>query len=161
MPYAIRPKDGYLDKSHKVALTISGVRDVVIELEVNAPSQSNASIAVACHVTRDTGEGVPLTLANVDRICRQITRQGQQAAAVVNAMQAEGNRLQAWIDAPIVKPVLERNRARARVMELGILINEQSALVQSFRGELEMAERVKALTTHLHDDCLIELAVAE
>lgn len=161
MPYMIQPKDGYLDKTSEVAITIGGIRDVVIQVSLNAAPQRTASIMLECHVINDAGDDVPLMLSNLDRVCRRITKLGQQAASSLADMQAEKSRLQAWIAAPVLKPLGERGQARARVMGLDIAISEQSDLVESLRAELHVAEEVEDQAIHLHNDCAIEIALDE
>lgn len=161
LPYMIQPKDGNLDRTSEVAITIGGIRDLVIQVSLNAAPQGTASIILECHVINDAGDDVPLTLSNLDRVCRRITKQGQQAASALADMQAEKSRLQAWIAAPVLKSLAERGQARARVLGLDIAISEQSDLVESLRAELRVAEEVEEQAIHLHNDCAIEIAIDE
>jgi hypothetical protein len=156
-PYLMKPKNGFLDKTNDVAITLNGARDVVMVVSLVVMPGGNASITLESHAITESGEEIPFTLPNLDRVCRSITKQGQDAALVISDMESERSRLQAWINAPVLKPLAERGRARARVTGLGIEITEQSQEVQALRGDLKVAESLRSLAEQLHNECAIEI----
>ncbi len=160
-PYTIKPKDGTLDAANRVTIVVHGVRDANIRMELIKSPQGTTSILFEFVITNDVGEEVAFTLPYLERVRRQITREGQQASSLLGTMTAEKTRLQAWIDAPVAKPLAERGQARARVAELGIAIPEQSSFVDALSENLVVADRLFDLATHLHDDCAIEIEVVE
>ena len=63
--------------------------------------------------------------------------------------------------APVLKPLAQRGQAKARVLDLGIDINEQQALISSLEADLAVAKQLRELAYHLHDDCQLEILLLQ
>jgi hypothetical protein len=161
VPFEIKPEDGTLDDDANVRLLVNGVREVLIDVEITANSQGTRSIVLECHVVSDEGKDVPFTLPNLQNITRRIIRQGNEAASQLSDMDAEKAQLEAWLNAGGTKPLADVGVARRRIRELEGLISGQSESVQLLKADLEVAETLLGLATHLHEDCALEIGVVE
>jgi hypothetical protein len=100
-------------------------------------------------------------LPNLQNITRRIIRQGNEAASQLDEMAAEKAQLEAWLNSGGTKPLADVGVARRRIRELEGLLSGQSQSVQLLKADLEVAETLLALATHLHEDCALEIGVVE
>lgn len=157
----INPPDGMLRRGEKVTLTVSGTRDVILEIEIDPNVKKQTLVECVMFIAKGDGSLLPLTLANVGRERRRLDKVAEQETAALNQMVEEKDRLTAWLDSPRMKPLAEVGPAKSQVRALTRQIPSQTSVVQSLQADLDVADRVQLLTEHLHDDCAIEIEVVE
>jgi hypothetical protein len=161
VPYVIRPVNGALDDDTNLRILLNGVREVLIDISVDTKSQGARSIIVECHVISDEGKDIPFTLSNLQSITRRVLRQCEQAESYANDLVAEKAQLEAFLNSRGPKPLADVGAARRRIGELEPMIAEQSEAIRILSADLDVAETLLALATHLHDDCALEISVME
>lgn len=160
-PYKIDPIGGNLGRDGKVKIIVSGARVAIWEVSINSRVDDQTLLEVEGFVVTDDKQQLPLTLANVGRRRRLLSKEFEQAASLLEASKAEQNRLSSWLGGPGMKPLADVGIARAQVRELERIIPEQSNIVQSLTADLQVAEQVQAFAKQLDEDCIIEISVAE
>jgi hypothetical protein len=160
-PYKIDPIGGKLSRGDKVTIAVSGARVAIWEISINSRIEDQTLLEVAGFIVTDDERRLPLTLANVGRVCRQLTKQSQQAKTMLESLQVEQARLSTWLDGPGMKPLAEVGPARARLRELTRVIPEQSGVFQALDADLRVAEQVQAFAQHLDEKCVIEISAGE
>lgn len=160
-PYKIDPIGGNLRREGKVQIIVSGARVAIWEVSINSRGDDQTLLEVEGFIVTDDEKRLPLTLANVGRRRRLLSKQFEQAASMLEASQAEQSRLSSWLAGPSMKPLADVGIARARVRELERMVPEQSNVVQSLNADLQVAEQVQAFAKQLDEECVIEISVAE
>jgi hypothetical protein len=160
-PSSITPAGGVLDKNTKVTIAVKGPREVYCELSLREQDSENKSILVRYYVYNDEGNELPFTLATMERVCRDISKEGRSAVAAFNSMDSELGRLQRWIASPITKPLADVGVAKARVLELNAMASDQSGLIETLEADLEVAESMSDFAKHLNDDCAISVKLTQ
>lgn len=160
-PYKIDPIGGNLRREGKVQIIVSGARVAIWEVSINSRGDDQTLLEVEGFIVTDDEKRLPLTLANVGRRRRLVSKQFEQAASLLEASQAEQSRLSNWLAGPGMKPLADVGTARVRVRELERMVPEQSNVVQSLKADLQVAEQVQAFAQQLDEDCVIEISVAE
>ena len=137
-------------KGLPVEATLQGPRPVLLTI-----TENNRMLIIEPTVTTDAGKSIPFTITNLNSIGRRIVRDGQRAAAQVAAMTSERDRLQAWVESPVLKPLAARNEAVARIKQLGISIEEGKRIVAALEIEVKAAQELAEWAQRLQEECVV------
>jgi len=159
--YALSPEDGRFDEKSDALVAIDGPREIVLRVGLNSSAADKSVIVVDARATTDAGDEIPFTLANIQRIRARIVQEGKRATSELEAIQGERQQLQAWIAAPVAKPLAARGQARARIAELELAIAPQAELVATLEADFKVAEAMHELAADLHRRCQIQIGSAD
>jgi hypothetical protein len=155
LPYALQPEDGQFTDKASASIVIDASREVKIKVIVEAPGDRPPAIAVEPVVLADSGFYVPFTIENLERIRGRVEKSLREAQAQLSDMEAEKERLTAWIEAPVVKPLAQRGQARIRVAELEKSIPEQKDFIAGLANDVETAKNMLDLAHQLSGKCKV------
>jgi hypothetical protein len=156
--YEFDPEDGGFGGRDAATIVIDGQREARLKVTVDAGVRGPA-IFIEPLVTTDDGKEIPFILANMEKIRQRVMKQGNAAADELAAIEAEGSRLMAWINAPVAKPLAEVGQAKARVLALEAARGQQEAAIKSLEADLAVAEALEKLAKTLHARCKVGIGV--
>jgi hypothetical protein len=158
--YSLDPANGALGERAPASVVIAGAREVVLSVSLDAGPRGLA-VVVEPKMRTDEGKEIPFLMAGVEKARKRLAKQAVDAGDRLAALQAEQQRLVAWIGAPIVKPLAEVGQAKARVAALEGAIRDQRALAESLDAELEVATAVEKLARQLDAQCKLGIGVVD
>jgi hypothetical protein len=158
--YELDPEEGVFGGRDAATIVIEGRREVRLKLTVDAGARGPA-IFVEPLVTTDDGKEIPFILANMEKIRQRVVKQGNAAADELAAIEAEGTRLMAWINAPVAKPLAEVGQAKARVVALEASRVRTAAAIKTLEADLSVAEALEKLAKSLHSRCKVGIAIVK
>jgi hypothetical protein len=159
-PYEISPASGELTRRQSVAIRVTSRREIILRLSL-APGEDSLLLTIEPAVINAEGEEIPFYLTNIERIRTRVRKEGMRAADQLDALTAERQQLQMWINAPVAKPLAQRGQARRRVAELDNLIPPMQQMVQSLEQDMAIADAMDQIAQNLHQDCRIELGMPQ
>lgn len=157
----ILPAGGRLSVDRDVKVEIEGERPVTLTISLKERPNDQVLVTIESSVKTDDGRELPFTLANVGRVVRQVSKKSEQASAGQASLEAEKRQLTTWLGGPGMKPLIDVNSARSRLRAIESLLPGQISAAGALQAELVTAERVQELAEHLHEDCSLELEIAE
>jgi hypothetical protein len=155
---SLSPSDGNLEG--EVIATLDGPRPVTVRITLQS-REDERTLLIEPTVVNDAGKTVSFTKKTFESIARRVVKNGRTASSQVAEMNAERQRLQAWVDSPAVKPLLQRNQAIARIRELRVLIPEGEQLVAALEREARVIHELGAFAERLQNGCAIVVEAAE
>jgi hypothetical protein len=158
--YEFDPEEGEFGGRNAVTILIKGRREVRLKLIVDAGVRGPA-IFVEPLVNTDDGREIPFILANLQKVRLRVMKQRNVAADELAAIEAEGARLMAWIEAPVAKPLIEVGQAKTRILALRAARTEHEAAIKTLEADLALAEALEKLAKTLHARCKVRIAKVE
>ena len=158
--YEIDPEDGRFGAREAATIVIEGRREVRLKVTVDLGVRGAAIFVEPLVITED-GKEIPFILANMQKIRQRVVKQGNAAADELAAIEAEGTRLMAWINAPVAKPLAEVGQAKARVLALEAARGQQEAAIKTLEADLAVAEALEKLAGQLHARCKVGIGNVE
>jgi hypothetical protein len=158
--YDIESPGGSFGRRSAATIVIAGRREVRLKVTLDMGPRG-AAIVIEPLVSTDHGKDIPFTLANMENIRKRVMKQGNAAAGELAAIEAEGSRLMAWINAPVAKPLGEVGQAKARVVALEQARVRQTSAVNALEADLAVAEAMEKLARQLHSRCRLGISKSE
>jgi hypothetical protein len=157
--HEIDPENGRFGGRDAATIVIDARREVRLKVTIDAGARGPA-LFVEPLVSTDDGKEIPFILANMEKIRRRVVKQGNAAADELAAIEAEGSRLMAWLNAPGTKPLAEVGQAKARIVALEAARVRTAAAIKTLEADLAVAEALEKLARQLHARCKVGIAEA-
>lgn len=143
--YEVKPTHGSL-AAGPVQITIAGPRVITFTIKANDRDQ----VTITATVENDEGREVPFTTDTLEALHRRIVKNGERAVANVAAMQGEKDRIEAWLNSSLIKPLATVRSASARSKELDVLIKEAKPTVEALEKEAKAVGELVQFAHQLH-----------
>ncbi|MEX2169475.1 MAG: hypothetical protein WD851_09190 [Pirellulales bacterium] len=145
-----------LFRSRPARITLDAAANVTLQLEFEQ-NQNGAFIFVQPIVSAGDDE-FPFTLPSLGRLKRQSAREYQRAAAAFAALTTELQNLDTFINAPVIKPLAERGRARTRKLQIEKQLSALQQQLARMETSLHGMDRLIDLAKLVDANCVVELA---
>lgn len=146
--HRVMPEDGLVLSSQEANILFdkfprARVNFTIVELG------NRVFLQIEPQLAKEDGTPMPYNLRKINKLAKETERGAEEFAARLNALEQEQQQLQKWINSRVTKPIVQRQRARARLGELSKLIPPLKKQVPAVRAEVELVTTYQSLAEYL------------